>query len=134
MPTSSLDFLKDLDSYYFYNTLFGSIVFYKVLNNSYKTVKFLSPALEIFVPIGNDETVTMLGLWFDAVGHLNIYVQQAVVPDNVFAQVKIITLKVPIAIGFTVFNLGLALFFARSSILGLRNAVNEIRQSLSASH
>lgn len=96
-------------------------------------VNFLSPGLEIFVPIGNDETLTMLGLWFDAVGLLNIYVQQAVIPDNVFTQVKIITLKIPVAIGFTVFNLGLALFFVRSGILGLRSAVNEIRQSISAS-
>ncbi len=97
-------------------------------------VNYLSPVIEIFVPIGNDETVTMLGLWFDAVGLLHIYCQQAIIPENVFVQVKLITLKVPIAIGFTLFNLGLALFFARSSILGLRAAVNGIRQSSPANH
>lgn len=105
-----------------------------LLQNLPDPVNFLSPALEIFVPLGNDETVTMFGLWFDAVGLLNIYVQQAVIPDNVFAQVKIMTLRVPIAIGFTLFNLGLALFFVRSFILGIRTAVHEIRQSNPDSH
>lgn len=88
-------------------------------------VNFLSTALEIFVPIGQDETVTMLGLWFDSVGLLHIYVQQAVIPDNVFTQVRIITLRLPIALGFTVFNLGLALFFVRAFILGFRAAAKD---------
>jgi hypothetical protein len=88
-------------------------------------VSFLSPVLEIFVPIGNDETVTMLGLWFDSDGLLHIYVQQAIIPDNVFAQVKIITLKVPIAIVLTIFGLGLGLFFVRASILAFRAGAKE---------
>lgn len=97
-------------------------------------VNYLSTALEIFVPLGADETVTMLGLWFDSVGLLHVYVQQAVIPDNVFAQVKIISLRLPIALGFTVFNLGLALFFARAFILGFRavatDTASQIRQAV----
>ncbi|KLU58594.1 hypothetical protein CEB3_c46100 [Peptococcaceae bacterium CEB3] len=88
-------------------------------------VNYLSTAMEIFVPVSKDGSITMLGLWFDAVGLLHIYVQQAIVPDNIFTQVRIITLRLPIALGFTVFNLGLALFFVRAFVLGFRAAVSE---------
>lgn len=88
-------------------------------------VKFLSPVIEIFLPIGNEETLTMLGLWFDTVGFLHVYVQQALIPDNIFSQIKIITLRLPVALGFTLFSLGLALFLVRSSIMALRAATTE---------
>ncbi len=87
-------------------------------------VNLLSPVIEIFLPVTLDGT-TMLGLWFDTAGLLHIYVQQAIAPDNIFAQVKIITLRLPIALGFTLFSVGLGLFFARSTYMATRLAAVE---------
>lgn len=96
-------------------------------------VKFLSPVIEIFVPIGKEETLTMLGLWFDTVGFLHVYVHQALLPDNLFTQIKVVTLRLPIAWGFTIFNLGLAMFFSRSFIMALRAATAETSDQIQRS-
>ncbi len=94
-------------------------------NNLNDPVKMLAPVLEIFLPIGPSETNTMLGLWFDTLGFLHIYVQQAIAPDNIYTQVKIITFRLPVTIGFTIFSLGFGMFVARTVIIAMRGAARE---------
>ncbi len=92
-------------------------------------VSLLSPVIEIFVPVtlnGN----TMLGFWFDTAGLTHVYVQQAIAPDNIFTQVKIITVRLPFALGLLVFNLGLAMFFVRAFIVATRVAAVESLQGV----
>lgn len=89
---------------------------------TFDPIRLFAPVQEFFIPIGKDETNTMLGLWFDAIGLLHVYVQQAIVPDNVFTQVKIITLRLPIPFGFMLANMIQATFYARAAVLAVRAA------------
>lgn len=89
-------------------------------------VNLFPPVVEFFLPVGPQETNTMIGIWFDTAGLLNIYIQQAIVPDNIYTQIKIISLRIPVAFGFSIFNLGIAMFFARVLILVVRATTAEM--------
>ncbi len=89
---------------------------------TFDPVNLFVPVMELFLPIGRDETNTMLGIWFDTAGLFHIYVQQAIIPDNIFTQVKIITLRLPVSLGFMISNILIGSFFARSATLAVRAA------------
>lgn len=87
---------------------------------SFDPVNLFAPVQEFFLPLGRSQTNTTLGLWFDTVGLLHLYVQQAIVPDNIYTQVKILTLRLPLSLGFLISNMVQAMFFARSAALTIR--------------
>jgi hypothetical protein len=90
--------------------------------STFDPINLFTPVQEFFLPLGRDQTNTSIGLWFDTVGLIHIYLQQAIVPDNIYTQVKIVTLRLPVSMGFLISNMIQAMFFARSSILAIRAA------------
>ncbi|HZW83641.1 MAG TPA: hypothetical protein VFF14_09540, partial [Candidatus Deferrimicrobium sp.] len=89
---------------------------------SFDPINLFTPVQEFFLPLGRDQTNTTIGLWFDTVGLLHIYLQQAIVPDNIYTQVKIVTLRLPVGLGFLISNSIQSMFYARAFILAIRAA------------
>ncbi|HWJ03789.1 MAG TPA: hypothetical protein VNU93_08920, partial [Verrucomicrobiae bacterium] len=101
-------------------------------NYAFDPVNLLTPVVEVFLPLTITTNNTLLGLWFDTAGDTHVFIQQAVVPGNIYSQVKVISVRLPIAFGFTLFNLGVALWVTRSTILGMRAVADELAQVFEA--
>lgn len=81
--------------------------------------------VEFFLPIGSGDDITTFGFWVGSDGLLKITIQQAIVPDNIFSQIKVITLKLPTALLLTIFFFGFGMFSIKLNILGQRAATRE---------
>jgi hypothetical protein len=81
--------------------------------------------VEFFLPIGSGDNITMFGFWVSSDGFLRITIQHAIVPDNIFSQIKVITLKLPSALLLSIFFFGFGMFSIKLNILGQRAASKE---------
>jgi hypothetical protein len=81
--------------------------------------------VEFFLPIGSGDTITMFGFWIGSDGLLKITIQQAVVPDNIYSQIKVITLKLPNSLLLTIFFFGFGMFSIKLNTLSQRAAAKE---------
>lgn len=92
---------------------------------TFDPVNLLPTVVEFFLPIGSGDYLTLFGFWIDSQGFLKITIQQAIVPDNLFAQMKIMTLRLPSALLLAIFFFGFGMFSLKLNILGQRAAVME---------
>ncbi|MDA8228365.1 MAG: hypothetical protein M0T74_11830 [Desulfitobacterium hafniense] len=90
----------------------------KIEQKSVDPVSLLSAGVQIYFPVTEHISI---GILFETIGLIKIYVQQHAIPDDILIQVKIIKVNVPIALGLLFFNLGLAAFYTKAVITLLRN-------------